>query len=81
MKVSVRRLSQPEVTHFTQTGALGVKAGKLVCHNVARTRQKRDSSPLAAATCGDAMGGGGRVRLKGNLTVGVASALFLQVKP
>lgn len=27
VKVSIHRLSHPEVTHFTQTGALDVKAG------------------------------------------------------
>lgn len=34
VEVSLHRSSHPEVTHFTQTGALDVKAGKLVCHNV-----------------------------------------------
>lgn len=54
----VRRLSHPEVTHFTQTGAVDEKAGKLVCPDVF---PKKDSLLLAVATCGNGWMCGGEL--------------------
>lgn len=56
--MSTHRLYHPEVTHYTKAGALDVKAGKVVCHNVGNLSSRRESLVLAAATCVDEMGGG-----------------------